>query len=773
MELVLGLAALATAVSGMAGVGHFTDASNVTEAEPTTVQKMNETIHQQDYSGSEIMTPPEIDLGSRNPSLVISERPGISKSIETEKENNDDFASANEIGSYNYTFSSYSGGRTPSSYSKSMYGSIAQKSDEDFYKFTVYGKANVTIQLTDIPDQCDYDIKLFAHGNNRYNASEAFKEIDGSYASYNDNERIQKQLYPNTYYVKVYSYDGYGSPRYKISVNVSYQRKNESISDLKSKGAQGALWLSDYDPYGIKPSISDSRIPIPESEYSNPSIPFSFRDRSFKHAEVFVFGEPFKQFILSMVNTVYDNVLNEINDLEEFEIKMQKTELAESVVYTIVGLFGAVGGAVSLGQWANQFLHNFAALLCPPENMIVTKTNYLGYLNGLRNALNWYNPEAEVGRVLSIPIMCRMVKKTEAARYIPFVGGPTMTTKTYLTYEPISNTSLFEYRNDTIPAQSPLNPITGTVYPILFGGDFSRALNERKVRTLIDPVLTLNQGKMIANIYKGEYQWLRFTAPHSGHFRIRSTGAWNAAVHVCNEIIEDTYFYAEGIIAREYRTPGYDEGFSYTFNLSAGETLFFRVCGSPNNYDALSNVTVTVTEVLNTIVNFDSSVLGLGYEWNDDYRTHETTSPADIYVTSRGAFLCEENGFVELKVDRGGACSYAFLNLRFDRPIKTIGFSTCIANTYSYAALQLHACAYDGYGDGIVDDSTSFSNNRTVVYGDYYLTRYVFNYDTEERDVGTDIFGVAFVLDPGTDESPYHVGYQEQWLHDFTVEFAD
>ena len=537
---------------------------------------------------------------------------------------------------------------------------------------------------------------------------------------------------------------------------------DEYIFSLKNKGAEGAIWLADYDAYGIKPSISDSRIPIPQSEFTSSSLAFPVQGRTFKQAEIFVFGETFKQQLFDMVDALYDSVENDIVGLEEVEIKRQKALNWESVIFTIVGLCGPVGTAISLGQWSKQFAHGCAEVLCPPENMIVTKTNYLIYLNGLRNALNWYNPAAEPNRVLSIPIMCRVVSKTTSAQYIPFVGGPTMTTKTYLSYEPITNTQLFEYRENVIRAQSPSNPITGTVYPIVDSDSMEKAL-ARETYDMSYETFNNNSQKTLS-LSRGQYKWYKFKAPQNATYYFMSKGDEGTTIDIFGNMVYGKSDY--GRVSRYYKNNGISTGVNFSLSLGEGQTIYLRVSGSNGAYSALSSTTLKISNTRFPSVFARINAFDLEVPMNLDnpffFNSISVGNQYNLYVSSVGAFYNTDRDAIELVCDRDNNKPFAFLIMLFDRPIKEIHFGSGINNSYSYAHLGLYLQGLNQYGFPVTED---IAEN----YGNSYLLPCSVRYD--DRDEA--IYGVMFRIDPETDTSPYHVGYQEQLIGDFIVEFND
>lgn len=131
--------------------------------------------------------------------------------------------------------------------------------DEDYYRVDVSGDANINISLTNIPEGCDYDIELYTHSNQKNAVMSDIDLFDSdSYSNKekNTDESIIRDITPNTYYIRVYSGDKVtydANNKYKLTVLVDYKAKDKEYGKLRyNLGAGGAIWLSDFDPVGIK-----------------------------------------------------------------------------------------------------------------------------------------------------------------------------------------------------------------------------------------------------------------------------------------------------------------------------------------------------------------------------------------------------------------------------------------------------------------------------------------------------------------------------------------
>ena len=187
-----------------------------------------------------------------------------------QKENNDSFAEASAI---------YKAGTDVNGvywHSVTVHATISQKSegwlwkkyyiDKDFYSFDMVSVGTLTIDLTQVPSNCDYDLRVYKLSNT---GATSYEELDFNNPTHiyaqskaggvGQNEHIQiTNATPGTFYIVVYSYqDNYfdNDNPYKLVVQeqVNTQRANTfyTISSGRSSGQKFALWKSDYNPLGI------------------------------------------------------------------------------------------------------------------------------------------------------------------------------------------------------------------------------------------------------------------------------------------------------------------------------------------------------------------------------------------------------------------------------------------------------------------------------------------------------------------------------------------
>jgi subtilisin family serine protease len=89
----------------------------------------------------------------------------------------------------------------------SIYATIDNANDEDYYRFVLDTDANVGIWLKNIPDDTDYDVYLYTYTNGD------FEQISSSATGGNADELIMSQLTAGTYFVRVTSWSGSSETR--------------------------------------------------------------------------------------------------------------------------------------------------------------------------------------------------------------------------------------------------------------------------------------------------------------------------------------------------------------------------------------------------------------------------------------------------------------------------------------------------------------------------------------------------------------------------------
>ena len=313
MELVLGLAALATAVSGVSGAGHYEETPEVSETNHSVVQTMKDDVPERELGEGIDLPNPHIgdfvDTGKIGIGDWI-EKP--SKLILSESENNGTLETANSIKNLNSSYENFLE-NLPATQTGIIRGKIGTEFDVDWFKFTVYGKANVQFSLSR-PSGSNYKVMELRKKVEQTNPhlTDLLTEVvsfSGSGTTYNAN------LYPGVYYVQVASPTSYHSnTNYTLTTKINYDKKDESISDLMDMGAKAAIWLNDYDPYGFKPNTLNSEYSIAEGRseteveiWGDSSFPMSLETPR-KQAELFVWDGEYKEAIRTLALGVMDNI---------------------------------------------------------------------------------------------------------------------------------------------------------------------------------------------------------------------------------------------------------------------------------------------------------------------------------------------------------------------------------------------------------------------------------------------------------------------------------
>lgn len=97
--------------------------------------------------------------------------------------------------------------------------------DKDYYKFTLSTNSTVTIDLSNIPAGCDYDIALYNSSNSRL----ARSTLTG-----NSPENITITIAAGTYYILVSRDTGYSGSYYKLQVNTIFNTPKLDVVGITS-----------------------------------------------------------------------------------------------------------------------------------------------------------------------------------------------------------------------------------------------------------------------------------------------------------------------------------------------------------------------------------------------------------------------------------------------------------------------------------------------------------------------------------------------------------
>ena len=382
MRLVLGLASLATALSCAAGTSHsINSAPAINDAGAKTAQKMGENAFIEEKKDVRRIDLDDGLIGGGGRLLDPSILEGAT-AYNLETEGNDSFQAAQDLTPYlanGWDFTHYSSSGSPTLSPTLIRGNISDEDDEDWYKFTLWGKADITIDLSGIPSECDYDIELYKRENTRYMSEDRVSRVTYSNNGDNDDEHISRRLYPGVYYIKVYSYEGFGYTKYNLNVSGNYVRNDMCIETLMANGHKAALWYSDYDPFGVKPSTSLNSLSVGDTytrkivtqnntNHYHPEFPHVL-GQSYKQAELFVWDHTLRTQLRNLAYNMLQQLQNQYTNAVDLYVQLQQANSGLSIGISIFGLAaGFVSPILGIAVTGVSCGIEFAKLLFPEGN---------------------------------------------------------------------------------------------------------------------------------------------------------------------------------------------------------------------------------------------------------------------------------------------------------------------------------------------------------------------------------------------------------------------
>ena len=283
--------------------------------------------------------------------------------------------------------------------------------DKDFYSFDVTLTGTLQIEVTNIPSNCDYDLRVYRLSNNINTTCDDLNFDEYDYRSINagnsDEKIVINNATPGTYYAVVYSYqDKYwnNDEAYLIKFQQVQNVTSNCYYDIeigRKNNDLGAIWVSDFKPFGYAPTtISNSKARIYFHNYHKyPMIRNLFtryRDEDLMYARIYVWDVATRAAIYEILNRILSTVESydpwKDQQQQQFEVKinysslgvsvaggvilvLQEAAVASAVVATLSAL-GAVATAASIGL----AMAAVANMLNKNSPFDITKANLREYL---------------------------------------------------------------------------------------------------------------------------------------------------------------------------------------------------------------------------------------------------------------------------------------------------------------------------------------------------------------------------------------------------------
>lgn len=567
--------------------------------------------------------------------------------------------------------------------------------DEDYFRFDVYGNASVSIILSNIPATVDYDLELYMHDNTSgagFESTEMISELEGCQGKYGVTESITKKLGPGTYYARVFpcgedSYDAINKYNLKISVNY-LDRESVSIQDLRyNKGCKAALWMSDFNPVGIKPfSTLDKELiatyPGPQigGVGCNPLLKYVYNNHTVEHASLYLWDNEICSFIH---NQLKDNILPNLIAIQKeydkgrlnWETKFEiingvNTLVSISLLFLPSGYsIPKVIGAIQIfGPPTFEFI--IRALF--PEYWDTHLSIVIGHVEDIIRVLAVKGNSTDDSQVIKISSVYTTIGETTPSSVINYYAHFDLEL-------PIKD---FIYHKDMIPTFNERSYVYGHIYGIRDSQDFYNAISGIEytlddINTSLPQEVMINQA-YINNLNNGEYNWYKFTAPTTGFYDFYTEGQ---DIDTFGEL-----FYipvpAQSIFGRNAfdDDSGVEENFNIHFFLDKGQTVFIRVRGyywlSQQSYSFKVNLTNEYLSYTLLASDFSSFVNNSGQGQYFFYEKQKKLEFENGLKMNTRRLRCSyiENQFLVLSANRENA-GKAFLELEFEKSLKAIQFN--------------------------------------------------------------------------------------------------
>lgn len=575
--------------------------------------------------------------------------------------------------------------------------------DEDYYRVDVSGDANIKISLTNIPEGCDYDIELYTHSNQKNAVMSNIVKFDKESCSDNKgnmDEYLEKDITPNTYYIRVYSGDKVtydANNKYKLTVLVDYKAKDKEYGKLRyNLGAGGAIWLSDFDPIGIKAFSTLSKeeagfMLIEDSglitnAFSNPIISQLEANKKIEHATIYIWNNNWKKALYTIVEEIRSQISKEVKDGQELRATLEfigdKIETGGLIVGLVLTFFTPAGMSI-LTQNIISVISSVAPYVYAPLMKALfpnawdtTKEKYLNYLNILSTALNTTDNTSDN----------EIVKISSYYKLTSYYDVILDRINYYFDFTPEYDETGYKYNDTTFYSKHQNQSFNGQIYGIVNSTDLSSIINrtfvaQSEINTGGNRRIELGNG-IIDELDVGEYHWYNFTAPEDGYYRFYTEGTTDTYGSLFNEIVPSRSVSSEISSNDE---DGYGSNFSLEYKMFSNQTIFIRVSGS--FWDSIGEYHFKVEKMTGVHEDKDKIVLS-DYGFKEKYesepiKTSHITPKGLHFTTNRLRCGIIDKSYLVLSAKRKDA-GLSYIEYEFNKVINTVGFDMAIWSNEEY-----------------------------------------------------------------------------------------
>ncbi|MBP5092162.1 MAG: hypothetical protein J6328_06400, partial [Bacilli bacterium] len=440
--------------------------------------------------------------------------------------------------------------------------------DVDLYEFHTYGRADISARLYNIPTGTNLDFELLSHVE--YDEGESptesvhgenkLKTIDVSNNRMNQQENVNYySALPNTYYLKVYSPERDGVNYYDVELTVHYTpAQDESIDELRyQKGAVGAVWVSDYDPFGIHAfkehgkrlvGITDGK----KNSYTNPMFSYLEKFERIHHATIYLWDPTFRNHFAQILDGLYKSMVANKEalkkQLEEAKKQYKDVQFWLEVNDFVFGGLLEVGLAlIPGGNAAGKVVSKIGKALCgytatfslsqaehalakcilekifpagTEENISDLNTQY----QNVEDLISYYGAAKKIfesgminndnGDVYEVKKLVSYYSLTKEGSYKHCIDFMPLNDEIYN----LSGVHASTY----IPAYSADAHFNGTIYPLRNDKDWEY-VDEKEEPLFPDantatPIDVSSQAEAFGTLVNCKYLWYKFTAPDYGTY---------------------------------------------------------------------------------------------------------------------------------------------------------------------------------------------------------------------------------------------------------------
>lgn len=501
-----------------------------------------------------------------------------------------------------------------------------QSEDIDFFYFSIFTDSFVSISASTLTEAYSFNFFISKYEYNTPSGNDIGRRMINVIqdTSGEKNKFFSSVLTPGTYFIYFMCqqpWNSYITVDYSLNLCVkkTLTEENFEISDLRfNKDLSGAVWLSDYLPFGMNNifnpltnlTYQDKKTNMNDPDYALDNLLNISNGEDIHIASVYIWGSELRYCIQEVLQELCDELIDTFLQEEHIRVELEtKFDNAKNIIKVTGFIIKMTGEFVPFGKIissASSLVSAFSIeVLDYIFNMITTNITtttllYTSYLNRILGAVaikpeithdtnkNLYYSFPKYNEIIELPFYYKLYKQHHFLAYDTH----------HISFEPslthYLNNSIFYKGKYLISDPTDSYYCRGKIYGLKsnFSTKNDLVLAKEINNVQKKPIsLKMNMGEVIPSLLTGEYIWFEFQADSTKEYFFLVRGEQDIRIDLFDSSF--TGYSNDGLIESHYGKyvgPDKKKGCYFSKKMNNGQKVYIRVEG--NNFSFVQNPSV-------------------------------------------------------------------------------------------------------------------------------------------------------------------------------------